>query len=87
MIDAVYIGCADDRRRIIRVNSNDALRSSAHPMISEPYRVTLAHLTGWTLTQYPSHTSIVPFTIIKRIKIKSECKPKFTLRHSLLTIT
>ena len=46
MIAAVYIGCADDRRRIIRVNSNDALRSSAHPMISEPYRVTLAHLTG-----------------------------------------
>ncbi len=47
MIAAVYIGCADDRRRIIRVNSNDALRSSAHPMISEPYRVTLAHLTGY----------------------------------------
>ncbi len=41
MIAAVYIGCADDRRRIIRVNSNDALRSSAHPMISEPYRVII----------------------------------------------
>ena len=26
------IGCADDRRRIIRVDANDALRTSAHPM-------------------------------------------------------
>jgi hypothetical protein len=34
------IGCADDRRRIIRVNSNERVRTSAHPMIiSAPYRV------------------------------------------------
>ena len=37
------IGCADDRRRIVRVNnSNDALRTSAHPIISASYRVIIS---------------------------------------------
>ena len=41
---AVNIGCADDRRRIIRVNSNDALRTSVHPICSVSYR------TGYVLS-------------------------------------
>ena len=52
MIAAVPIGCADDRRRIILVISNDALRSSAHPMISEPYRV----ISGYFLYPFCTHS-------------------------------
>jgi hypothetical protein len=40
-VQSSKIGCADDRRRIIRVNSNDALRTSAHPIGSASYRVRI----------------------------------------------